>query len=191
MASFSSPFFHPGVGAFFTAAAFLSAAIGGMSMAMAGIALNAAALNIYLNFFQSGVPRTNALLWTLLLVMVALIVGYAREKWSAAEMLAGRLSSDLARLRDELESQRTDLKRFHDLSVRLSSSLELQRLLNDVLSSVAGLLKTELAMMLVLPERNSRPGPRRCSTRCASSSALPSLPSSSGGPILALGARCP
>jgi PAS domain S-box-containing protein len=156
MASFSSPFFHPGAGVFFTAAAFLSAAIGGMPMAMAGIALNAAALNIYLNFFQTGVPRNNALLWTLLLVTVALIVGYAREKWSAAEMLAGRLSSDLARLRDELESQRTDLKRFHDLSVRLSSSLELQRLLNDVLSSVAGLLKTELAMMLVLPERNSR-----------------------------------
>lgn len=156
LASFSSPFFHPGAGVFFTAAAFLSAAIGGMPMALAGIALNATALNLYFHFFQPAMPRSNALLWTLLLFMVALIVGYAREKWSAAEMLAGRLSSDLARLRDELESQRTDLKRFHDLSVRLSSSLELQRLLNDVLSSVAGLLKTELAMMLVLPERNSR-----------------------------------
>jgi PAS domain S-box-containing protein len=156
LASFSSPFFHPGVGVFFIAAAFLSAAIGGMPMALAGIALNATALNVYQRFFQPGTPASNSVLWTLLLVMVALIVGYAREKWSAAEMLAGRLSSDLARLRDELESQRTDLKRFHDLSVRLSSSLELQRLLNDVLSSVAGLLKTELAMMLVLPERNSR-----------------------------------
>ncbi len=156
LASFSSPFFHPGVGVFFTVAAFLSAAIGGIRMALAGIALNATALNLYFHYLQPLTPRTNALLWTALLVMVALIVGYAREKWSAAEMLAGRLSSDLARLRDELESQRTDLKRFHDLSVRLSSSLELQRLLNDVLSSVAGLLKTELAMMLVLPERNSR-----------------------------------
>lgn len=156
LASFSSPFFHPGVGVFFTAAAFLSAAIGGMPMALAGIALNGLALNLYIHFFQPSMPSSNALLWTLLLMMVALIVGYAREKWSAAEILAGRLSSDLARLRDELESQRTDLKRFHDLSVRLSSSLELQRLLNDVLSSAAGLLKTELAMMLVLPERNSR-----------------------------------
>jgi signal transduction histidine kinase/GAF domain-containing protein len=156
LASFSSPFFHPGVGVFFIAAAFLSAAIGGMPMAIAGIALNGTALNLYFHFMQPSTPPSNAVLWTLLLFMVSLLVGYAREKWSAAEMLAGRLSSDLARLRDELESQRTDLKRFHDLSVRLSSSLELQRLLNDVLSSVAGLLKTELAMMLVLPERNSR-----------------------------------
>jgi len=59
-------------------------------------------------------------------------------------MVAGRLSTDLARLRDELESQLSDLKRFHDLSVRLSSNLELQRLLNDVLTSIAALQKTDL-----------------------------------------------
>src|ERR1041384_2088587 len=72
-----------------------------------------------------------------------------------AEMMAGRLSNDLARLRDELESQRSDLKRFHDLSVRLSSNLELQRLLNDVLTSIASLQKTDLAMLLLLPDRSS------------------------------------
>src|SRR5258708_7665791 len=154
LASFSSPFFHPGVGVFFTAAAFLSAAVGGMPMALAGIALNATALNLYFHFMQPSTPRSSALLWTLLLFMVALIVGYAREKWSAAEMLAGRLSSDLARLRDEMESQRTDLKRFHDLSVRLSSNLELQRLLNDVLTSIATLQKTDLGMLLLLPDRS-------------------------------------
>src|SRR6185437_3555185 len=100
--------------------------------------------------------HANAGLWTALLVTVTFIVGYAREKWSAAEMLAGRLRTDRARLRDELESQRTDLKRFHDLSVRLSSSLELQRLLNDVLTSVASLQKTDLAMLLVLPEPSNK-----------------------------------
>ena len=66
------------------------------------------------------------------------------------------LSTDLARLRDELESQRSDLKRFHDLSVRLSSNLELKRLLNDVLTSIAALQKTDLAMLLLLPERSSK-----------------------------------
>ncbi|HEU5414598.1 MAG TPA: ATP-binding protein [Candidatus Angelobacter sp.] len=153
---FSWSFFHPGIGAFFVAAGCLSAAIGGLRVALAAIVLNGAALNAFIYLQQLSSQRANAALWTALLVAVTLIVGYAREKWSAAEMLAGRLSTDLARLRDELESQRTDLKRFHDLSVRLSSSLELQRLLNDVLTSVASLQKTDLAMLLVLPEPSSK-----------------------------------
>jgi PAS domain S-box-containing protein len=127
-----------------------------MPAALTAIVLNGAALNGFFYLHQPGYPRTNAELWTALLVGVTFIIGYAREKWSSAEMLAGRLSTDLARLRDELESQRTDLKRFHDLSVRLSSSLELQRLLNDVLTSIATLQKTDLAMLLVLPEPASK-----------------------------------
>jgi PAS domain S-box-containing protein len=153
---FSWTFFHPGVGAFFVAAACLSAAIGGMPTALAAIILDGAALNLFIYLHQPGSPRSSAELWTALLVAVTFIVGYARQRWSAAEMLAGRLSTDLARLRDELESQRTDLKRFHELSVRLSSSLELQRLLNDVLTSVATLQKTDLAMLLVLPQPSSK-----------------------------------
>jgi PAS domain S-box-containing protein len=148
--------FHPAVGVFFTAAACLCAAVGGLRIAIAASAFNAAAMWGYIYVFHVSLPRNNIVLWILLFTAVALIIGYAREKWSAAEMLAGRLSSDLARLRDELESQRTDLKRFHDLSVRLSSSLELQRLLNDVLNSVAALQKTDLAMLLVLPEQSSK-----------------------------------
>ncbi|HKT52060.1 MAG TPA: GAF domain-containing protein, partial [Candidatus Angelobacter sp.] len=153
---FSWSFFHPGIGVFFVAAGCLSAAVGGLRVALAAIVLNGAALNAFIYLHQPGPAHANAGLWTALLVAVTFIVGYAREKWSAAEMLAGRLSTDLARLRDELESQRTDLKRFHDLSVRLSSSLELQRLLNDVLTSVASLQKTDLAMLLVLPEPSSK-----------------------------------
>lgn len=154
--SLSVPLFRPGVGVFFTGAACLAAAIGGIRMALVAIVLNAAALQEFVHLHQQEIPRGNIGLWMALLVTVALIVGYAREKWSAAEMLAGTLRSDLARLRDELESQRSDLKRFHDLSVRLSSSLELQRLLNDVLTSVATLQKTDLAMLLVLPSASSR-----------------------------------
>jgi PAS domain S-box-containing protein len=152
----SLPFFRPGIGAFFIGAACLAAAIGGLRTGLVGILLNAAALMAFAQIYQPGIARTNLELWMLLLVAVALMVGFAREKWSAAEMLAGTLRTDLARLRDEMESQRTDLKRFHDLSVRLSSSLEVQRLLNDVLNSVATLQKTDLAMLLVLPSPESR-----------------------------------
>ncbi|HMC32001.1 MAG TPA: ATP-binding protein [Candidatus Angelobacter sp.] len=156
MAKFSLPFFHPAPGAFFIAAACISAVIGGLPAALVGVLLNTAALNGFAYLYQPGNSTINNELWSALLIAVALIVGLARQKWSAAEMLAGRLSNDLARLRDELESQRSDLKRFHDLSVRLSSNLELQRLLNDVLTSIATLQKTDLGMLLLLPERSSK-----------------------------------
>jgi PAS domain S-box-containing protein len=155
-ARYSLPFFSPGVGVFFVAAACISAVIGGLPAAAAGALLNTAALNGFAYLYQPEASSTSNQLWSALLIAVALIVGLARQKWSAAEMVAGTLSTDLARLRDELESQRSDLKRFHDLSVRLSSNLELQRLLNDVLTSIASLQKTDLAMLLLLPERSSK-----------------------------------
>src|SRR5258708_16350870 len=156
VARYSLPFFHPGVGVFFIAAACIWAVIGGLPAAIAGALLNTAALVGFSYLYQPEISTTSNELWAALLIAVALVVGLARQKWSAAEMVAGRLSTGLARLRDELESQRSDLKRFHDLSVRLSSNLELQRLLNDVLTSIAGLQKTDLAMLLLLPERSSK-----------------------------------
>jgi signal transduction histidine kinase len=152
----SLPYFHPGVGVFFIGAACISAVIGGLPSALIGALLNTAALNAFIYLYVPQNSATSNELWSALLIAVCLVVGLARQRWSAAEMVAGRLSSDLVRLRDELESQRSDLKRFHDLSVRLSSNLELQRLLNDVLTSVAALQKTDLAMLLLLPERNSK-----------------------------------
>jgi PAS domain S-box-containing protein len=156
MARYSLPFFHPGVGVFFIAAACISAVIGGLPAAIAGALLNTAALIGFSYLYQPEISTTSNELWAALLIAVTLVVGLARQKWSTAEMVAGRLSTDLARLRDELESQRSDLKRFHDLSVRLSSNLELQRLLNDVLTSIAALQKTDLGMLLLLPERSSK-----------------------------------
>ncbi|HET9165299.1 MAG TPA: ATP-binding protein [Candidatus Angelobacter sp.] len=156
VAHYSLPFFHPGVGVFFIAAACISAVIGGLPAALAGALLNTAALIGFSYLYQPGISTTSNELWAALLIAVTLVVGLARQKWSTAEMVAGRLSTDLARLRDELESQRSDLKRFHDLSVRLSSNLELQRLLNDVLTSIAALQKTDLGMLLLLPERSSK-----------------------------------
>lgn len=155
-AHYSLPFFHPGVGVFFIAAACISAVIGGLPAAIAGALLNTAALVGFSYLYEPGISTTSNELWAALLIAVTLVVGLARQKWSTAEMIAGTLSNDLARLRDELESQRSDLKRFHDLSVHLSSNLELQRLLNDILTSIAALQKTDLAMLLLLPERSSK-----------------------------------
>ncbi|HEV7552796.1 MAG TPA: GAF domain-containing protein, partial [Candidatus Angelobacter sp.] len=132
------------------------AVLSGLPGALVGGLLNTLALNGFVYLYAPASSATSSELWSALLIAVALIIGLARQKWSAAEMVAGRLSSDLARLRDELESQRSDLKRFHDLSVRLSSNLELQRLLNDVLTSVSALQKTDLAMLLLLPARTSK-----------------------------------
>ncbi len=150
------PVFHQRVGVFFTAAAVISAAVGGITPALLAAILNAAALNYFAFLHRSSVPGLTDGLWSVLLVTVSLMVGYAREKWSVAEMRAGLLSTDLARVRDELDSQRSDLKRFHEVSVRLSSSLERQNLLNDVLNSIAALQKTDLAMLLLLPNATSR-----------------------------------
>jgi len=141
IAHYSLPVFHPGVGVFFIAAACISAVIGGLPAAVTGALLNTAALVGFSSLYQPEISTTSIELWAALLIAVTLVVGLARQKWSTAEMIAGRLSTDLARMRDELESQRSDLKRFHDLSVRLSSNLELQRLLNDVLTSIAALQK--------------------------------------------------
>src|SRR5262249_18732662 len=135
-ARISLPFFHAGPGVFFIAAACISAVLSDLPTALAGAVLNTAALNWFASIYQPGNSATSNELWSALLIAVALVVGLARQKWSAAEVLAGRLNSDLARLRDELESQRSDLKRFHDLSMRLSSNLELQRMLSDVLTSI-------------------------------------------------------
>jgi PAS domain S-box-containing protein len=143
---------HLPFGVFFTAAAVISAAVGGLMPAFVSVILNIAALSAFSYLHPMMSTRRSNVLWSLLLASVALLVGYARRKWSAAEMLAGHLSTDLARLRDELDAQRSDLKRFHELSVSLSSSLELQRLLHDVLGAIAALQKTDLAMLLLLPQ---------------------------------------
>lgn len=156
LAAMPWPVLHLPFGVFFVASAVIAAAVGGLSPALASVALNVAALSGFSYLHPGMSTHRGDLLWSLLLASVALLVGLARQKWSAAEVLAGHLSSDLARLRDELDAQRADLKRFHELSVSLSSSLELQRLLQDVLSAIAALQRTDLAMLLLLPEPSSR-----------------------------------
>jgi PAS domain S-box-containing protein len=138
---------------FFTLAACLSAAVGGMRLAIIALVLNMAARNLFLYLHAPRAWGWTTALWSLIPTALILTIGYAREKWSAATLLSERLSGDLARLREELEVQRADLRGFHNLSVRLSSNLELQQLLNDILTSIAALLKTDLALLLLLPEQ--------------------------------------
>ena len=155
LARFSYPHFSPGPVLFFTLAACLSAAIGGLRAAAVALVLNLAGRLWFCDLYQPEQWGVGFLAWSVVPICLTLVVGFAREKRSTSEVLADRLSQDLARLREELDLQRTDLKRFHDLSVRLSSHLELQRLLSDVLTSVAALQKTDLALLLLLPEANT------------------------------------
>jgi PAS domain S-box-containing protein len=155
IARFSYSLFPPGPVLFFTLAACIAAALGGMRVALVALTLNLVGRTVFCYLYQPDQWSLIFVLWSVVPIGLTLLVAYAREKWSASEMLAGRLSQDLARLREELDLQRTDLKRFHDLSVRLSSHLELQRLLSDVLTSVAVLQKTDLALLLLRPDRTS------------------------------------
>jgi signal transduction histidine kinase/GAF domain-containing protein len=140
----------------FIAAAVISGAVGGLVPAFGAAAVNIAAIFLFSNLHPN-IPRTPSTgFWSVLLASVALVVGLARKKWSTADKIAEHLRADLSRLRDELDAQRSDLKRFHDFSVSLSSSLELQRLLNDILGAIATLQKTDLAMLLLLPEPSSK-----------------------------------
>lgn len=62
---------------------------------------------------------------------------------------------ELARLRDALAIQLADITRLHQLSMRLSNTLELQPLLEEVLAAVMGLLDSPMGeLMLYDPERN-------------------------------------
>src|SRR5437588_2488201 len=88
VAHYSLPFFYPGVAVFFIAAACISAVIGGLPAAVVGVLLNTAALNAFSYLHQPETSASSNELWSALLIAVALVVGLARQKWSAAEMLA-------------------------------------------------------------------------------------------------------
>src|SRR5215469_4361470 len=92
VARLTLPFFHPGPGVFFIAAAGIAALLGGMPTALAGAILNTAALIGFAWVYQPGNSTTSNELWSALLVAVAIVIGLARQRWSTAEMLAGRLS---------------------------------------------------------------------------------------------------
>lgn len=147
---------HLPFGVFFVASALLSAAVGGLAPAAGAAILNIAGLVLFSYFHQETGGLEAAKLWAILLGSVAFFVGYARYRWFAAKVMADQLGADLSSLRDEMDAQRSDLKRFHDFSVTLSSSLELQRLLNDILGAIATLQKTDLALLLLLPDASSK-----------------------------------
>ena len=143
-------------GALFAAAAMISGAVAGLLPAIGAAVLNSAAVFLFSQLHPESGSLREAELWSVLLASVALTVGFARHKWLTAENVAAGLRTDLGRLGDELDAQRADLKRFHDFSVTLSSSLELQRLLNDILGAIATLQKTDLALLLLLPEPSAK-----------------------------------
>jgi signal transduction histidine kinase/DNA-binding response OmpR family regulator len=85
----------------------------------------------------------------------------AREKKIATEMARRaeeltrsveervRAQEQLAAVRDELASQLEDMKRLHALSERLSNSLELATVLQEVLTAVTGLQGTDRGVLML------------------------------------------
>ena len=143
-------------GVLFTAAAAICAAVAGFVPALGATIVNIAALALFARLHPEAGDSRAVELWSTLIAGVALAIGFAREKWLAAGAVTENLRADLERLQDELDVQRSDLKRFHDFSVSLSSSLELQRLLYDILGAIATLQRTDLALLLLLPDPSSR-----------------------------------
>src|SRR5438270_2848717 len=157
LAEWLGPSTGPWVGGIFLIAACLGAAIGGMGPALVSIAANLAALNyfFFLHHSWTSLSASGEYRWSGLLALVPAIVGYQSERRYSVAARASVLSSDLAALREELAQTRTDLAGFHELSVHLSSSLEVQPVLQDVISAIAGLQKTDLAMLLLLPSASN------------------------------------
>jgi hypothetical protein len=93
-ARYSLPFFHPGVGVFFIAAACISAVIAGLPAALVGALLNTAALNGFAYLYQPETSASSNELWSALLIAVALVVGW-RGRSGPRQMAAGRLSATL------------------------------------------------------------------------------------------------
>jgi PAS domain S-box-containing protein len=95
-------------------------------------------------------PSTVTLLLVLCasgLVLAAIILSRKNRR------LVGHVESLTDRLfdaRTELSLQRSDMARFQELSMRLSSSLELSSLLKEVLGAVTSLQKTSMGMVLLL-----------------------------------------
>src|SRR5713226_5597165 len=99
LASALAPRLHGHSEIFFVAAALISAAIGGLKPALVAGLMNGAALHLFsflLMLRTTSVSFRTAtsseLPWSLLLITVAVVIGYARTKWWAAEMLAGDLA---------------------------------------------------------------------------------------------------
>ena len=73
VAHYSLPYFHPGVGVFFIAAACISALIGGLPAAITGALLNTAALVGFSYLYQPEISTTSNELWAALLIAVTLV----------------------------------------------------------------------------------------------------------------------
>jgi signal transduction histidine kinase/DNA-binding response OmpR family regulator len=67
-----------------------------------------------------------------------------------------KLAGELATVRDELAAQLSDMSRLHDLVARLSGSLDLTRVLEEVLAAITGLQGTDRGVLLLRdPERGT------------------------------------
>ncbi|HWP34203.1 MAG TPA: GAF domain-containing protein, partial [Thermodesulfobacteriota bacterium] len=67
----------------------------------------------------------------------------------AAAMHRWRVEEELAAVKDALAAQLADMTRLHELSSRLSASLELKPLLDEVLAAATALQRTDMGVLLL------------------------------------------
>jgi PAS domain S-box-containing protein len=147
---------QPRAALIFLTAASLSAILGGLLPGLLAAAIGSLGLHYFLTSHLHALPSLrNEVIWISACMVSVLVFGYLTDRRRAAEARSGVLSSDVAALREELALQRSDLTRFHDLSVRLSSSLDLKSLLNEIMTAVTSLQKTELGLVLLLEPDSS------------------------------------
>ena len=82
-------------------------------------------------------------------LLVASVITLLNERRLRAQLRSEDLRRDLANLSAELTTQRVEMARFQEFSMRVSRGLELQRLMTEVLSAISALLKTEKALVLL------------------------------------------
>jgi PAS domain S-box-containing protein len=141
---------HLWVAVYFVLAPFASAAIGGALPATVAIVANSVAFHFFLNTFEKDAVGTRGeVLSIIALVAVGALVGVATEKRRATERRMAEMQDAFVAMEGELAGLHDDLGKFHELSLKLSSGMQLDTMLRNVIEAVAAIQHTELGILLL------------------------------------------
>src|SRR5512142_1798581 len=106
----------------------LSAWLGGLASGSASALLSGGAYSSWI-WTHAAKLRGPELAFVATLFIIAALIGYLSDRTFRAEAQGSALAGDLANLRTEISTERTDLIHFHDFSMRLLRCLETKALL--------------------------------------------------------------
>ena len=132
----------------------LSAWLGGLSAGAVSAVVSSAAYGAW-TWAHAGRIRGTELAFLSALFVIAAVVGYLSDRARRAESHIGSLTGDLANLRSEISTERTDLIHFHDFSLRLLRRFETDALLNEILEAVIGLQAAPMGVIILFPPEST------------------------------------